>query len=101
METWGPIQYRDFYDVPRIFIVKYENSTLLFDSPFDDITDEYTQEYSVYLIHNPSKDDLQGDWKVLVSKAERLLGRVPVSKVQFDLTKRKEINLEIFADFDI
>ena len=30
------INYRDFYDVPRIFFVKYEDKMYLFDSKFDD-----------------------------------------------------------------
>ncbi len=28
METWLPIKYRDFYDVPRLMVVEYNGQTV-------------------------------------------------------------------------
>ena len=39
--TWANIQYRDFYDVPRIFVADYQGRLYLFDCPFDEALDDY------------------------------------------------------------
>jgi hypothetical protein len=45
---WAPIRYRDFYDLPRIFITSYNGQDYLFDCPFDDELDDYPDSYRVY-----------------------------------------------------
>jgi hypothetical protein len=95
--SYTTIQYRDFYDVPRIFVARSTNETFLFDSRFDDLKDEYDTEYTVFLMPMLSDGELTGDWKSLKERAIRLLGTIPVSEVQFDSTKRKQVDLNILG----
>ena len=89
---WAPIRYRDFYDLPRIFITSYEGKDYLFDCPFDDEADDYLDSYRVYQLPVLSKEDLQGSWEHLPGSAAAFLGEIPVAEVQFDPTKRERIN---------
>jgi hypothetical protein len=43
-----PIQYRDFYDVPSLVAVEVGSRLLLLDSAFDDVKDDYDNEFVVY-----------------------------------------------------
>jgi hypothetical protein len=95
---WAPIRYRDFYDLPRIFITSYNGQDYLFDCPFDDERDDYPDSYRVYQLPALSKEDLQGSWEHLSGLAVNFLGEVPVAEVQFDPTKRERINATIFRD---
>jgi hypothetical protein len=88
MEDMTPITYRDFWDVPRIFIARREGDVLLFDCPLDETTEDYPNCYRVYLIHDLQDDELGGSWDKLYLKAHRSLGEVPVHSVRFDATKR-------------
>lgn len=91
---WLPIIYRDFYDVPRAFAVAARGGWLLFDCQFDSATDEYRSDYSVYSLAAPPP--AEGPWTQLAS-AGRERGRVPVSSVVFDETKRKFVSEESIA----
>ncbi len=95
---WAPIRYRDFYDLPCIFITSYEGKDYLFDCPFDDELDDYPKSYRVYQLPALSKEDLQGSWERLPGLAAAFLGEVPVAEVQFDHTKRERINTAIFRE---
>ncbi len=97
---YEPILYRDFYDVPRMFVVRFGGKTYLFDCPFDEIKDEYGTHYSVFLMPPLDDADLAGDWRKLLSLAVQLKGKVPVSDVKFDTSKRKEVNVDFFEQFD-
>lgn len=87
-----PIQYRDFYDIPRIFLLRHKEHLLLLDSPFDDYIDEYSSFYDVYLMPELSQEMLEGSWARLQESASRLLGRIPVAAVKFDITSRKTVD---------
>lgn len=91
---WLPIRYRDFYDVPRAFVVEYEGSLYLFDCPFDSHADEYPPNYSVYRLPSASVGSLEGSWEGL-SIQGRLLRELPVSSVRFDATKRCSVDSDI------
>ena len=41
--NWATIRYRDFYDIPRIFIVTLNGKLFLFDCAFDDEIDDYSE----------------------------------------------------------
>ena len=97
MKGWASFKYRDFYDVPRMLIVHGENSVFLFDSRFDDTKDDYDKHYEVYLMPRISEERLRGDWRGLHNLAIRHLGRVSVGSVEFDRTKRKELNLAVIS----
>lgn len=99
------IQYRDFYDLPRIFLLRHEGRLLLLDSPFDENTDEYSAYYDVYLMPELPQETLQGSWGHLRESASRLLGRIPVAAVVFDATRRKAIDTDsleaLLTDFQV
>jgi hypothetical protein len=89
------IRYRGFHDVPRIFIVSHQGQSYLFSSPFDDELDDYPDAYRVYLLPQLTDEQLDTDWEKLHSKSLRLLGDVPVREVEFDATRRREVNTAI------
>jgi hypothetical protein len=87
------IQYRDFYDVPRIFLLRHDGHLLLLDSPFDDDIDEYSASYDVYLMPELPQETLEGPWAHLRELASCQLGCIPVAAVEFDATRRNAIDI--------
>ncbi len=98
MVNWAPIQYRDFWDVPRIFVVTYQKKVLLFDCAFDDETEDFPESYRVYTLPSLRNEDLAGSWAKLSMQATQYLGEVPINKVRFDPSKRKEIDTAILEE---
>lgn len=94
------IQYRDFYDVPRIFLVNHRGTIYLFDCPFDEGLDEYPDIYKVFVLPPDSCSDLSGSWDDLASHATAYLGDIPVKSVQFDSTRRREIDADVIDELD-
>lgn len=98
MNQWAPIQYREFWDVPRIFLAPYQGKWFLFDCPFDEATEDFPDSYRVYLIPEPSEEELAGSWDKLHEKATRYTGEVPIAKVHFDPSKRREIDSKVLDE---
>jgi hypothetical protein len=98
MTQWAPIRYMGFWDVPLNFLVAHDGQSILFDCPFDEDIEDYAETYQVYLMPEISVEELPKDWTTLPSRAIRRLGEVPVASVQFDPTKRRQINTEVFAN---
>jgi len=96
--SWAAIRYRDFYDLPRIFITSYNGRQYLFDCPFDDEQDDYPDSYRVYQLPALAEQDLQGSWEQLPARAGSFLGVIPVAKVQFDPTRRERVNTAVFRE---
>lgn len=95
--TMVPIQYRGFWDVPRIFLARYAGRLFLFDCPFSQDLDDYPDDYTVYELPFGADADLPTDWTTLVDRAIGRVGLVPVSAVRFDPTRRQAIDLAVFA----
>ncbi|MCP5007848.1 MAG: hypothetical protein GY941_28520 [Planctomycetes bacterium] len=95
MTTMAAIIYREFYDVPRVFLVNYKGDFILFESLFNDDSDDYSSDYIVYLMPKLSEEELKGSWENISLRADRKIGSVPVKDIQFDETKRKEIDAAI------
>lgn len=84
--------YSDFHDVPRrIVVLDREFALWLFDSPFDETADDYTDDCAVYRI---GTDTLEAQ-RVLRTPsvrdalpADAFVGTVPVANVEFDATRR-------------
>ena len=92
MSDWIDIlAYRDFSDVPRMFLVVVDGRTLLFDCAFDDELDEYPADYTVYELRNFRTDALPHDWTELPRREAACKGRIPVRSVVFDATRRKQM----------
>ncbi len=94
---WATIRYRDFYDLPRIFVTNYQGQPYLFDCPFDDELDEYPDSYRVYQLPALTEAELEGSWEHLPELAISFLGGISVTEVQFDPTKRERINTAILS----
>jgi hypothetical protein len=93
-----PIRYRDFYDYPRIFVVKFRGEDFLFDAAFDEAQDEYANEYSIYRLDRLSEADLAGSWHALAQQGQ-LLGHVGVGNISFDSTRRLWIDASVLVPF--
>jgi hypothetical protein len=91
-----PIQYRDFYDFPRAFIVEHAGRTYFFDCPFDGRLDEYPDSFQVYEL-DPEflRSGSTGSWEGLAAKG-RLVGNVSTHRVIFDGTRRSAIDDAVF-----
>lgn len=98
-DKWLEIQYRDFHDVPRIFLVEHGGVTFLFDCPFDESTDDYGTTYRVYKMPELAPLALQGSWSQLPRRAVAMVGEVLVSAVEFDPTRRSSIRALTLAEF--
>ena len=94
---WADINYRGFWDVPLYFLVPYNGAWYLFACPFDDDLDDYAEAYQVYMMPEIPESELPKDWTTLPARAIRRVGEVPVASVQFDPTKRRQIDTAVFA----
>jgi hypothetical protein len=97
MARWAPIRYRDFWDVPRTFLVDDGRDTILFDCPFDTGGEEYASAYCVWLMPALTEQELVGSWARLADRGIRLLGHVPVEDVSFDASKRRKVDLDVLG----
>lgn len=95
MQNTAKLRYQGFYDVPRSFVVKHGGRQILFDCVFDDDLDDYPETYQVYLLPSLSDEELTGSWERLPERATEFLGEVPVGDVQFDSTRRREIDTAV------
>lgn len=92
-----PIRYREFWDIPRSFIVLFNGSQYLFDCLFDDEQSEYPDTYRVYRLPCLSETALQGSWAHLPDIAVAFAGEIPVSSVKFDPSLRASIESDVFS----
>ena len=91
-----PIQYREFYDIPRAFLVERAGSVFFFDCRFDPNADEYSESYSVYRIEGDlATRALTVNWAGMQAGGT-LVGRVGTTDVQFDPTRRLFIDDGVF-----
>jgi hypothetical protein len=73
-------------------VVEHGVETYLLDAPFDDQIDDYSDSYAVYRLPGDVRARLATDsWETLPSLGERL-GRVAVSAVRFDKTRRRYVD---------
>jgi hypothetical protein len=99
MANWAPIlQYRDYWDVPRIFLTRFQDKLYLFDCAFDDVTEDFPNTYQVYRMPELEPEVLSGSWYGLDTKATAYLGEVPIDCVRFDATRRKEIDTAVLEE---
>jgi len=98
MTAWAPIRYVGFWDVPRIFLTRYKGQTFLFDCPFDEQLEDDCDSYRVYLMPELADEDLPKDWTTLHQKATGFLGEIPVSRVRFDPSRRREVELSVLDE---
>ena len=95
MPHWVGFEYRDFFDVPRSIVLSLEDGLVLLESAFSDAESDYSEHYQLYLL--PADTDLSGSWSDLATSAIRRLGAIPVSRVQFDPSGRRLLNVSSLA----
>jgi len=96
--VWEKIEYRDFWDVPRLFIVRCNEKVYLFNSKFDDEIDDYPDFYRVYLFNE--SDVESKNWEEKISDETTYLGEILIRDIKFDATRRREIDGEILNRFN-
>jgi hypothetical protein len=95
-KRWLPIRYRDFYDIPRAFVVEHAGDLLFFDCPFSQERGDYSDEYTVYRVHSGLRDRVDRiSWTDLGNQSDRI-AVVPMTAVKFDPSKRRMIDAEVF-----
>jgi hypothetical protein len=77
-----------YWDFIRFFFVRYRNLYLLFDAPFLELADEYSDFFLIYMTSGEVAD-LRKE-----SKQWPLAHVVPVSEITFDETRRKHVLTE-------
>ena len=95
-DEWSAIRYRDFHDVPRVFVVERGRDLLLFDCAFDEALDDYGDTFVVSILRDDVRHIVdEPSWSDLGNFADRI-GSVPVRLVAFDETKRRAIRTSVF-----
>lgn len=92
MTQWLGIRYRDFWDVPRMVAIDFEDTTYVLDSRFDDTNDEWSNFFTVYRVSRPVPPD--GTWDTVLDGAIEI-GRLAVDEVTFDSTKRRALDASV------
>ncbi|MGH7225330.1 MAG: hypothetical protein ACRELF_19080, partial [Gemmataceae bacterium] len=64
----------------------------------DEDSEDYPDSYRVYLIPEPSQEELAGSWDKLHQKATACSGEVLIARVRFDASKRREIDTDILDE---
>jgi hypothetical protein len=86
------ISYRDFWDIPRIFIVRHHGRQYLFDCRFNETAEDFDEVYRVYVLPELLERELRGSWTDLAERAESYLGEIATSEVKFDASRRRSID---------
>jgi hypothetical protein len=92
LKAFKILQFRDFWDVPRIFLVSYGSHILLFDCKFDEKSEDFAKTYHVLLMPVLSDIQLNGSWENLSENAIASLGEIAISDIIFDDSRRQFIS---------
>jgi hypothetical protein len=98
MSDRASIRYREFWDVPRVFLVTHRGRLFLFDCPFDEATEDFPDVYRVYALPQLEEAELAGSWDKLSARALSFLGEVPIKQVGFDPSKRQTIDTALLDE---
>ncbi len=93
---WVDIRYRDFWDLPRMFVFCVDRRLYLADCMFDEAIDDYPDSYELFELPADAEESLDGSWEHLRGRTIRSLGRIAVSDVVFDDTKRRQVRISSF-----
>ena len=87
------LAYRDFYDLPRAFIVGVpKGGLLLFDCSFDEVLDDYATNYRVIALPMPI-EALPADWRQLGSQPEQIVAEIDTHELLFDASRRQTVTI--------
>lgn len=88
---WAPIQYREFYDYPRVLLVEFDGALHLLDAPFDEVADDYPQTYAIKILTAPPTSD---SWVALGDELDPV-GSLAITTALFDVTRRRQIRVDL------
>jgi hypothetical protein len=94
-----PFVYRDFHDFPRLVVFQYEGRCILLESAFDVARDDYAPDYTVFQLKVREAASLPESWADIAEGATRL-GRIPISKVLFDPSRRRLVDPAMLLRLD-
>jgi hypothetical protein len=96
-----PFKYADFYDVPRLIMLRYQNLLFLLASYFDEEKDDWEENYSIDLLPSWVEQKIAAlSWKVLEGDiGARRLGEISVKDVVFDHTKRQALDAAFLDEY--
>ena len=80
------VWYAGFWDIPRLFSVRVGGGYLVFDSPFDDVLDDYRPDFTASLVESDA--ELTEDAIRSAAETASVLGTIPVSELEFDESRR-------------
>ena len=90
------IEYRDFYDIPRLFIAERHGVVYLFDGQFSASCDDYPSHFNVFRLSSKIDDvRKEPDWSRLNEQGEHI-AVVLADTIEFDVTRRKSISDRVF-----
>ena len=100
------IVYRGFWDRPLSFIVEYKAQRLLFWRSFDEVVDEYEDQFAVFVLPDVDMASLANkripvSWEELPQLATRRVGQIAVKDICIDQTYRKQIEASILETLDM
>jgi hypothetical protein len=95
MSAFASIDYRDFWDYPRIFLVRHGGRLFLFDCEFDEETEDFRDDYKIYLMPEIFREDRQGSWVDFPRRAIRYLCSLPAQSIPFADPEKKSIDASI------
>ena len=90
--------YGGFYDVPRTIFCQVNGKEILLQSGFDDVLDDYEPEYRVYLLPAKREPGSTFSWDAFPLSEAVCLGTIPVASIEFDSSKRAELESEPLLD---
>jgi hypothetical protein len=92
-----PITYGEFYDFPRMIEFALGAEWFFLRSEFDEDKDDYTDFYKMYRLPFRSEAEIRShpNYWIELSDAD-CLGRIPISEVGFDETRRQSIDAQAF-----
>jgi hypothetical protein len=86
------IKYFSFWDVPRTFVFERDERLYMLTSEFDEEIDDYPDKYDVFVLLGIEHLSAVSDWKSVESLTKTFLGKVPVSSVLFDASRRRHVD---------
>ena len=94
--SWVPIRYREFHDIPRIFLAEHRGHIYLFDCSFDENADEYPDRYRVFRLPHGVTPPAEGASWIGLAEGGAFIAEVPISAVEFDPTRRAAVDAAVF-----
>jgi hypothetical protein len=92
---WLAIDYRGFYDLPRLIRVGFEGAVLFFDCSFNEALDDYEDHYTVYRVGGVDAQHAN-DWRAYLTPANRI-GTIKVGDLQLDRTLRQYLHRDTLS----